>query len=161
MPFQTGGGTWNPLGGTKFTWGKIHGQLSRASGSSFKTHQETSPLLEPWTSPSNSPSKNSSKAQTLGKRSDSCQAGKGPEGGCKASKQAPWSCPRRTACMVLVELQTYQSGSEMRGKWGRGSGIVLPLRCLTSAWRKDSKLENTWADNKFTARTPSLPQAAG
>lgn len=76
-------------------------------------------------SPSSSPSKNFSKAQTLGKRSDSCQAGKGPKGGCRASKLAPWSCTR-TVCMVLVELQTYQSGIEVRGKWERGSGRVLP-----------------------------------
>lgn len=36
-------------------------------------------------------------------------------------------------CMIL-ELQTYQSGIEMRGSWERGSGTVLtpevPNNCL-------------------------------
>lgn len=35
------------------------------------------------------------------------------------------------------------------------------LKCLTSALINGSKMENTWAGNKFMAKTPSLPQAAG
>lgn len=70
-------------------------------------------------SPSSSPSKNFSKAQTPGKRSDSWQAGMGPEGGSGASKQAPWSCTRRTVCTVLVELQTYRGGHGEKREVGK------------------------------------------
>lgn len=44
-PFpESKGYTWNPLGGSKYRWAKIHhGPLSRAPGNSFKTPQETRP----------------------------------------------------------------------------------------------------------------------
>lgn len=59
-------------------------------------------------SPRRSPSKNFSKAQILGKGSDSCEAGRGPKAGGYSASKLLGVAQEGQVCMVLVELQTYQ-----------------------------------------------------
>lgn len=48
---------------------------------------------------------------------------------------------------------------KVRGSRERGSGPLLTIEVPDMGLRKDSRMEDTWVGNKFTARSASRPQA--